>query len=225
MSPQDVESLVTFPIETAINGTPNVENVRSSSSVGLSTVIAVFKAGTDIYQDRQLVNERLQSARERFPTGVDAPVMLPVTSAVSWLLKYSLTSDTVSPLDLRTYSDWVVRPRILAIPGIASVVSMGGGVKQYQVEISSDKLRSYGLTFADVVRAVGEANRNAPGGFLVQSGQDYIVTGLGRIRANSLADVGNIVIGERAGTPLLVSQVATVGFGEEVKRGDSALMD
>ena len=225
MSPQDVESLVTFPIETAINGTPNVESVRSSSSVGLSTVVAVFKWGTDIYQDRQLVNERLQTARERFPAGVEPPAMLPVTSAVSWLVKYSLTSDTVSPLDLRTYSDWVVRPRILAIPGIASVVSIGGGVKQYQVEISSDKLRSYGLTFADVVRAIGEANRNAPGGFLVQSGQEYIVTGLGRIRANSLADVGNIVIAERAGTPILVSHVATVGFGEEVKRGDGAFMD
>ncbi len=222
MSPQDIESLVTFPIETAINGTPNVESVRSSSSVGLSTVVAVFKLGTDIYQDRQLVNERLQTARERFPSGVDAPVMLPVTSAVSWLVKYSLTSETVTPLDLRTYSDWVVRPRILAIPGIASVVSIGGGVKQYQVEISSDKLRSYSLTFADVVRAVGEANRNAPGGFLVQSGQEYIVTGLGRIRANSLADVRSIVIAERGGTPILVSQVAAVGFGEEVKRGDGA---
>lgn len=225
MSPQDVESLVTFPIETAINGTPNVENVRSSSSVGLSTVLTVFKWGTNIYQDRQLVNERLQTARERFPAGVEPPVMLPVTSAVGWLVKYSLTSDTVSPLDLRTYSDWVVRPRILAIPGIASVVSIGGGVKQYQVEISSDKLRSYGLTFAGVVRAIGEANRNAPGGFLVQSGQEYIVTGLGRIRANSLADVGNIVIAERAGTPILVSNIATVRFGEEVKRGDGAFMD
>ena len=103
MSPQDVESLVTFPIETAINGTPNVESVRSSSSVGLSTVLAVFKWGTNIYQDRQLVNERLQTARERFPVGVEPPVMLPVTSAVGWLVKYSLTSDTVSALDLRTY--------------------------------------------------------------------------------------------------------------------------
>ena len=225
MSPQDVESLVTFPIETAINGTPNVENVRSSSSVGLSTVIAVFKWGTDIYQDRQLVNERLQTARERFPSGVDAPTMLPVTSAVSWLVKYSLTSNTVSPLDLRTYSDWVVRPRLLAIPGIASVVSMGGGVKQYQVEISPDKLRSYNLTLAEATRALVEANSNAPGGFLIQGGQEYIVTGLGRVRANSLTDVANIVVAERSGTPILVSNIATVRFGEEVKRGDGAFMN
>ena len=225
MSPQDVESLVTFPIETAINGTPNVESVRSSSSVGLSTVLAVFKWGTNIYQDRQLVNERLQTARERFPVGVEPPVMLPVTSAVGWLVKYSLTSDTVSALDLRTYSDWVVRPRILAIPGIASVVSIGGGVKQYQVEISPEKLRAYNLTLADAVRALEETNRNAPGGFLIQSGQEYIVTGLGRIRANSLADVENTVVAERAGTPILVSHIATVRFGEEVKRGDGALME
>lgn len=225
MSPQDIEALVTFPIETAVNGTPNVENVRSSSSVGLSTVTVVFAWGTDIYQDRQLVNERLQTARDRFPAGVEPPLMLPVTSAVGWLVKYSLTSDTVSPLDLRTYSDWVVRPRILAISGVASVVSIGGGVKQYQVEISPDKLRSYGLTLADAVGALEQTNRNAPGGFLVQGGQEYIVTGLARIHANSLADVGNTIVTERGGTPIRVSQIATVRFGEEVKRGDGAFMD
>src|SRR5262249_38977107 len=158
MSPQDIEALVTFPIETAINGTPNVANLRSSSSVGLSTVTVVFRWGTDIYQDRQLITERIQTARERFPAGVEPPVMLPVTSAVGWLVKYSLTSDPASPLDLRTYSDWVVRPRILAIAGVASVVSIGGGVKQYQVEISPDKLRSYELTLADAIRALEETN-------------------------------------------------------------------
>lgn len=225
MSPQDIEALVTFPIETAVNGTPNVENVRSSSSVGLSTVTVVFAWGTDIYQDRQLVNERLQTARDRFPAGVEPPLMLPVTSAVGWLVKYSLTGDTVSPLDLRTYSDWVVRPRILAISGVASVVSIGGGVKQYQVEISPDKLRSYGLTLADAVGALEQTNRNAPGGFLVRGGQEYIVTGLARIHANSLADVGNTIVTERGGTPIRVSQIATVRFGEEVKRGDGAFMD
>jgi CzcA family heavy metal efflux pump len=224
MSPRDVESLITFPIETAINGTPNVENVRSSSSVGLSTVIVVFRWGTNIYLDRQLVSERLQTARDRFPAGVEPPVMLPVTSAVSWLVKYSLTSDTVSPMELRTFADWNIRPRMLAISGVASAVAIGGGVKQYQVEISPDKLRSYGLTLESVVRALESANRNVPGGFLVRSGQEYIVTGLGRIRPNSLSDVANIVVAERAGTPILVSNVASVRFGEEVKRGDGAFL-
>jgi CzcA family heavy metal efflux pump len=225
MSPQDIEALVTVPIETAINGTPNIENLRSSSSVGLSTVTVVFRWGTDIYQDRQLITERIQTARERFPAEVEPPVMLPVTSAVGWLVKYSLTSDTVSPLDLRTYSDWVVRPRILAIAGVASVVSIGGGVKQYQVEISPDKLRSYELTLADAIRALEETNRNAPGGFVVQGGQEYIVTGFGRIRPNSLSDVEHTIVAERSGTPIRVSQIANVRFGEEVKRGDGAFMD
>jgi CzcA family heavy metal efflux pump len=224
MSPTDVESLVTFPIETAINGTPNVENVRSSSSVGLSTVTVVFKWGTDIYQDRQLVNERLQTARERFPAGVEPPVMLPVTSAVGWLVKYSLTSDSVSPTELRTYADWTIRPRLLSIPGVASAVAMGGGVKQYQVEVSPDKLRSYGLTLGNVTRALEDSNRDVPGGFLIHSSQEYIITGLGRVRPGSLSDVGNIVVAERNGTPILISNVATVKFGEEVKRGDSAFM-
>ncbi|MEO8505074.1 MAG: efflux RND transporter permease subunit [Acidobacteriota bacterium] len=224
MSPQDVESLVTLPLETAINGTPNVESVRSSSSVGLSTVTVVFKWGTNIYQDRQLVSERLQSARERFPQDVQASVMLPVTSAVGWLIKYSLTSSTVSPMDLRTLSDWSIRPRILSIPGIASVVSIGGGVKQYQVELSPDKLRAFGLTLEDALHALESANRNVPGGFLVRSGQEYITTGLGRIRPNSLADVANIVVAERGNTPILVSNIADVKFGEEPKRGDGAFM-
>ncbi len=224
MSPTDVESLVTFPIETAINGTPNVENVRSSSSVGLSTVTVVFKWGTNIYQDRQLVNERLQAARERFPPGVEPPVMLPVTSAVGWLVKYSLTSATVSPTDLRTYADWTIRPRMLSIPGVASAVAMGGGVKQYQVEVSPDKLRSYGLTLGSVTRALEDSNRDVPGGFMIRSSQEYIITGLGRVRPGSLTDVGNIVVAERNGTPILISNVATVKFGEEVKRGDAAFM-
>ena len=156
----------------------------------------------------------LQTARERFPVGVEPPVMLPVTSAVGWLVKYSLTSDTVAALDLRTYSDWVVRPRILGIPGIASVVSIGGGVKQYRWR-SPEKLRAYNLRLADAVRALEETNRNAPGGFLVQSGQEYIVTGLGRIRANSLADVENTVVAERSGTPILVSILRPFDLVEE----------
>ena len=130
LSPEDVEALITFPIESAVNGTPGVDAVRSSSSVGLSTIIIVFKSDTNIYTARQLVNERIQVVLDRFPPGTNPPVLLPVTSAVGWLIKYSLTSDNVSPMELRTISDWVIRPRILAIGGIASVVSIGGEVKQ-----------------------------------------------------------------------------------------------
>ena len=132
MAPQDVETLITYRIESAINGTPGVEVVRSKSSVGLSTITVVFKSGTDIYLDRQLVNERVQNILSELPAGTQPPVMLPVTSAVGWLVKYALTSKTVSPMELRTISDWEIRPRVLSLGGIASVVSIGGEVKQYQ---------------------------------------------------------------------------------------------
>ncbi|MEE9154669.1 MAG: efflux RND transporter permease subunit, partial [candidate division NC10 bacterium] len=137
LSPEDVETLITFRIEVAVNGTPGVDVVRSKSSAGLSTVILVFEWGTDIYTARQLVNERLQEVREQFPPGTETPVMLPITSAVSWLVKFALQSETMSLLDLRTLCDWDIRNRVLAIRGVASVVCMGPGPKQYQVLLSS----------------------------------------------------------------------------------------
>jgi hypothetical protein len=135
MSPLDVESLITYPLESAINGTPGVASVRSKTSVGLSTITVVFNANTDVYLDRQLVNERIQNVSGRLPPGANPPVMLPVTSAVGWLIKYALTSDTLSPEELRTLSDWEIRPRILALGGIASVVSIGGEVKQLYADL------------------------------------------------------------------------------------------
>lgn len=220
LSPENVETLITFPIESAVNGTPNVEAVRSKSSVGLSTVVVVFQWGTNIYTARQLVNERLQLARSNFPPGTNSPVMLPITSAVSWLVKYSLTSETVSPLDLRTLSDWEIRNRLLAIPGVASVVSIGGGVKQYQVLISLEKLFHYNLTVKDVLDAASRANVNVPGGFLSTGGQEYIVTGIGRLR--SLDDLKNTVVTERKGTPIRIGDLAEVRLGPEVPRGDAS---
>jgi len=220
LSPEDVEKLITFPIESAVNGTPNVEAVRSKSSVGLSTVVVVFRWGTNIYTARQMVNERLQLAQGNFPPGTKPPVMLPVTSAVSWLIKYALTSETLSPLDLRTLSDWEIRNRLLAIPGVASVVSIGGGVKQYQVLISLEKLFHYNLTVADVVSAASRANVNVPAGFIVTGGQEYIVTGIGRLR--SLDDLKNTVVTERKGTPIKIGDLAEVRFGPEAPRGDAS---
>ena len=221
LAPEDTESLITFPIESAVNGTPGVENVRSSSSVGLSTVTIVFRWGTDIYVARQLVNERIQSVRDRFPAGTQAPVMLPITSAVGWMIKYSLESDTRSPMDLRTISDWQIRPRILALGGVASVVSIGGEVKQYQALLDPDRLRAYQVSIAEVRDALAKANLNVPGAFLQTPGREYIVTGVGRIE--SLDDVRNTVIKFVKGTPIYVRNVADVQFGSEIKRGDGAL--
>lgn len=222
LSPEDVETLITFRIETAVNGTPGVDLVRSKSSAGLSTVIVVFGWGTDIFQARQLVNERLQEVKEQFPPGTESPVMLPITSAVSWLIKFSLQSDKVPLLDLRTLCDWEIRNRILAIPGIASVVCMGPGPKQYQILLSSPKLLQYNITVKQVVEALKETNRNVPGGFNVVSGQEYVVTGVGRIA--SIESLKKTVIAARDGVAIPLEQVAQVKFGPEFPRGDSAFM-
>jgi len=222
LSPEDVETLITFRIEAVVNGTPGVDVVRSKSSAGLSTVIIVFEWGTDIYTARQLVGERLQEAREQFPPGTEAPVMLPITSAVSWLVKFALQGDKVSLLDIRTLCDWDIRNRLLAIPGVASVVCMGPGPKQYQVLLSSPKLLHYNVTVKDVVEALRETNKNVPGGFSVVPGQEYVVTGVGRIA--SLEDLKKTVVADREGIPIPLERVAEVRFGPEFPRGDSAYM-
>jgi Cu/Ag efflux pump CusA len=220
MSPLDVESLITYPLESAINGTPGVASVRSKTSVGLSTITVVFNANTDVYLDRQLVNERIQNVSGRLPAGANPPVMLPVTSAVGWLIKYALVSDTLSPEELRTLSDWEIRPRILSLGGIASVVSIGGEVKQYQVRLDPNRMLAYQISADEVRRALEKSNTNVPGAFLQKPGQEMIVGGVGRI--TSLDDLKNTVIVIRSGAPITIGNVAEVAFGGEIKRGDGA---
>ena len=220
MAPQDVESLVTYPLESAINGTPGVASVRSKTSVGLSTITVVFSANTDVYLDRQLINELIQNVSGRLPAGTLPPVMLPVTSAVGWLIKYALTSDTLSPEELRTFSDWEIRPRILALGGIASVVSIGGEVKQYQVRLDPSRMLAYQISAEEVRKALEKSNTNVPGAFLQKPGQELIVGGVGRI--TSLEDLKNTVIVIRNGVPITIGNVAQVAFGGEIKRGDGA---
>ncbi len=223
LSPEDVEALITFPIESTVNGTPGIDTVRSSSSVGLSTVIIVFKWGTNIYTARQLVNERIQSVQGQFPPGTKPPVMLPVTSTVGWMVKYGLTSDTLSPMELRTISDWQIRPRILAIGGVASVASIGGEVKQYQVLVDPLKLRAFDVSLAQVREAVERSNINVPGGFLYRGGAEFAITGVGRII--TLDDLRKTVVSIHDRTPITLSQLAQVNLGPELKRGDGAFMN
>ncbi len=220
MAPQDVESLITYPLESAINGTPGVASVRSKTSVGLSTITVVFNANTDVYLDRQLINERIQNVGSRLPVGAKPPVMLPVTSAVGWLIKYALVSDTVAPQELRTLSDWDIAPRILALGGIASVVSTGGEVKQYQVRLDPSRMLAQQISGEEVRRALEKSNTNVPGAFLQMPGQELIVSGVGRL--TSLDDLRNTVIVVRNGSPVTIGNVGEVGFGGEIKRGDGA---
>ena len=220
MAPQDVESLITYSLESAINGTPGVASVRSKTSVGLSTITVVFNASTNVYLDRQLVNERIQNIGSRLPVGAKPPVMLPVTSAVGWLIKYALVSDTVAPQELRTLSDWDIAPRILALGGIASVVSTGGEVKQYQVRLDPNRMQALQISGEEVRRALEKSNTNVPGGFLQRPGQELIVSGVGRL--TSLDDLRNTVIVVRNGSPVTIGNVGEVAFGGEIKRGDGA---
>ncbi len=220
LAPTIVEALVTYPLESAINGSPGVIHVRSKTSVGLSTITVIFKAGSNIYQDRQLVNERIQIVKGRLPSGSLPPVMLPVTSAVGWLIKYALTSDTLSPEQLRTLADWQIRPRILSLGGIASVVAIGGEVKQYQVRLDPQRMLAYKISVDEVRRALKKSNINVPGAFLQKPGQEMIISGIGRI--TSLNDLRHTVIVIRGGIPITIANVATVAFGGAIKRGDGA---
>ncbi len=220
MAPQDVESLVTYPLESAINGSPGVTSVRSKTSVGLSTIVVVFESDTDIYLDRQLVNERIQNVLGKLPSTASPPVMLPVTSAVGWLVKYALVSKTLTPQELRTYSDWEIGPRLLSLGGIASVVSIGGEVKQYQVNMDPMRMQAYRISIEEVRTALEKANTNVPGAFVQGPGQELTVSGVGRI--TSLEDIRDTVITLRNGVPITIANIAQVGFGAEIKRGDAA---
>jgi Cu/Ag efflux pump CusA len=220
MSPLDVETLITYPLESAINGATGIAAVRSKSSVGLSTIVIVFNPNTNIYLDRQLINERIQSISSQLPVNSKPPVMLPVTSAVGWLVKYALSSQTLSPEELRTISDWDIRPRILALGGIASVVSIGGEVKQYQVLLDPSRMLAYRITADEIRQALTNSNTSVPGAFLQNASQEMIISALGRV--TTLNDLKKTVITIRNGIPITIGNVSTVNFGGELKRGDGA---
>ncbi|MFG0266251.1 MAG: efflux RND transporter permease subunit, partial [Rhodopirellula sp. JB055] len=223
MAPEEVETLITFPLETAFNGASGVEAVRSSSGIGLSVIYVEFGWNTDIYNDRQIVNERLQLASEQLPEGVK-PMLAPISSIMGQILMYGMWSEgeQTEPMEVRTMADWVVRQRLLTVPGVSQVFTMGGARKQYQVLINPDKLIQFGLTIEDVHTAVKESNLNATGGYLDDQGaNELLVRGLGRI--SSLDELKHIAITMRSGRPVTLADVAKVVEGAQVKRGDSSV--
>ena len=171
MAPEEVETLVTFPIETAMNGAAGVRRVRSSSATGISVVWVEFDWGTDIYQARQVVNEKLQLASSSLPPEVERPVLAPVSSIMGEILFISLTSDAHDPMELRSTADWVIRPRLLSVPGVSQVIPIGGEAKQYQVLIAPEKIAASGVSLAAVLDAVKETNQNTSAGFYIEGGQ------------------------------------------------------
>ena len=218
MAPEEVEALVSLPIESSMNGTAGVFRVRSNSAAGISIVFVEFNFGTDIYRARQLVTEKL--GQVRLPAGVRPPVLGPIASTMGEIMLISMTSKTTSSMELRSLADWVIRPRLLGVPGVAQVMIIGGDTKQYQVLVDPAKLRDYGLTLKEVSDAVGGANVNASGGFMERPDLEYFVRARGRV--NTLDDLANSVVAVRNTTPILVKNVADVRIGPAIKRGDGS---
>ena len=221
LAPEEVESLVTRPIESAINGTPGVETVRSSSAVGISVVKVIFNWDTEIILARQLVTERLQQAQSQLPKGVRSPQISPTSSPLGAVIKYAFTSETTSLMEVRRIIDWQVKNRLLAVPGVSQVVIFGGDVRQYQVLVDPNKLKAFNVSLKEVTEATEKANVNAPGGFLINPDQELLVRGIGRIE--SIDELKQSAITARNGTPVLLGQVADVKIGAELKRGDATL--
>lgn len=217
MAPTDVENLVTFPVETALNGAPQVRRVRSYSKIGLSVVTVEFEWGTDLYQARQVVAERLQLARAALPQDIPAPAMAPAASIMGEILFIALASDRHTGMELKNTAEQVIKRRVLAVPGVAEILPIGGDTQQFQVTLNPERLAVYGLTVDEVAGALHDANLNTSAGFVVDGGQEYLIQGLGRIEV--LNDIADTVVSRRGGQPVLVRHVATVDIGPAPTRG------
>jgi cobalt-zinc-cadmium resistance protein CzcA len=217
LSPVEVEKLVTFPVENAMNGLPKLSEVRSISKFGLAVVTIVFEDGVDIYFARQLVLERLQSVKGSLPPTIPEPSMGPITSGMGEIYQYFLESDSVDLMGLRTIQDWIIKPQMRTVPGVTEVNSFGGLVKQYQVLIEPEKLLSYKLSLQDVFEAVEKNNSVTGGNFLEHSSEQYIIRGIGL--AKNERDIENIVVKNEGGTPIYIHNIAKVVLGAEVRQG------
>lgn len=220
LAPEEIESLVTLPIESAINGTPGVTAVRSSSAVGLSAIKVIFDWGTNIYQARQLITERLQQAQSKLPTGVETPQISPTTSPVGLVITYAFTSETTPLMEVRRLIDWQVTNRLLAVTGVAQVVAYGGEQRQYQVLVKPAKLKAFNVSLQQVAEAAKAANVNAPGGYLITPDRETLIRGVGRIE--SVADLQQSAIASRQGIPVRIGDVADVKIGAAIKRGNGS---
>lgn len=220
MAPEEVEALVSFPIETAMNGAPGVTRVRSASGVGLSLVFIEFDWSEDIYQARQIVNERLQVVRERLPDGIE-PAMGPISGIMGEVIQIGMWSDSRPSHEVRTLADWVVRPRLLGISGVAQVSVIGGGATQFQILVDPAKLRQFNVSVIELNEAVRSANINSGGGYMLGPYQEFIIRNIGRV--STIEDLENSVVKVVGGVPITVKQVADVEFGRPVLRGDASI--
>jgi HME family heavy-metal exporter len=220
MAPEEVEQLITFPLETAMNGMPGVTAVRSVSSVGLSFVYVQFDWGMDIYRARQMVSERLSLVREQMPEGI-APSMGPISSVMGEIMLIAIPIDPqkISPMATREYADFVLRPRLLTIPGIAQVIPIGGEVRQYQVQPDTARMAGLGITVEQIETALRGFAANTSGGFLELNAREYLIRNVGR--TSRLEDLQRLPLAARNGQSILLRQVADVSFAPAIKRGDA----
>ncbi len=222
LAPEEVETLVTLPIEVTVNGTPGLTRLRSSSGVGLSVIWMEFEWGTDIYRNRQLVAEKLALVQNRLPEDV-RPVMGPISSIMGEVQLIGLTSKNpdISPMQLRALADWTIRPRLLSIGGVAQVIPIGGGVRQYQVHLSSEKLRSRNLSLKEVRDNLSHLSMNTTGGFINAGNKEFLIRNIGRVE--SLDDIRSSVAGMFMGNVVRVTDIAKVIEGPGIKRGDASV--
>ncbi len=217
MATEEVERLVTFPIETSVNGATNVRRVRSSSATGISIVWVDFEWDTDIFKARQIVSEKLSTISERLPENAGNPTLAPQSSIIGEIMVITVSSDSIAPMDLRTLSDWQIRNRLLSIGGVSQVVVIGGEFKQYIVEAQPEKMDYYNVSFSELLQACEQLNQNATGGFLNDFGNEYVIRGI--IRTNNLEDIGNSVVKIYNGNPVSINDVAEVNIGAAPKIG------
>ncbi len=222
-APEEVETLITLPIENSVNGLPGLERVRSTSGIGLSIIYLEFSWDSDLYRSRQLVAEKLQLARERLPKDAQ-PVMAPIASLLGQIQQIALSTndESLSPIELRTLAEWTLRPRLMSIPGIAQVISIGGGLKQYQILISAAKMNERQITLEQLDSSLEKISQNTTGGFLDKGPQEMLVRNIGAV--TSVEDIQQTVVGLHFGRPVLVRDIAEVKEGARIKRGDGSYM-
>ncbi|MEQ9104141.1 MAG: CusA/CzcA family heavy metal efflux RND transporter [Rhodothermales bacterium] len=216
-SPFDVERLVSFPIETAMNGLPGVQEVRSISQFGLSAVTVLFDEGSDIYFARQMVSQRLQDVRDQLPDGVSAPQLGPISTALGEIYQYTVSGEGRTLTELREIQDWLVAPQLKTVRGVTEINSFGGFVKQFDVTIQPDRLRAAGIALGDVIAAIDKNNSVSGGNYLEHNREQYIIRGYGLIREAS--DIGSIIVATRGDRPVFLRDVAEVTEGRQIRQG------
>lgn len=216
MAAEEVEKLVTFPVESAVNGATDVRRVRSSSTTGFSVVWVEFDWGTDIYKDRQIVSEKLAEVSESLPPTCGKPTLGPQSSILGEVFIIGLTSDKTSMQDLRTIADWTIRPRLLSLGGVAQVTVLGGDIKEYQILLSPEKMRHYGITLQEVMNAAQDMNRSSAGGVLYEYGNEYIIRGV--LSTNDADAIGRAVVKMDGDAPITLASIAEIKAGAKAPK-------